>query len=316
MPPVWDLTTVNDELDLLEFRLRYLDEVVDRFVVVEAPRTFAGATKPLHVTERLERFAPWAHKLDVVVAVLDEDAETPWVREGQQREEMYERAATAPPRTLLVSSDIDEVPFADTVRALSRTLERPTYLQMRHQLYYANWLLEPDWVHGFAARVEDLAATRRALDDPTTTLLGLQVDAGNHYSFLGGEAAIGAKFRAYSHQEFNTDRDNDPRHLQRCLRQRVHFSGARILTVTPRARWDDQQTALFAYRPSFFDESPAPRPWASRSYAAWVWLRRRAFLPDRVIAWADGHERALMPLLRAPMAVLYLLLLVARRATR
>ena len=48
-----DVTLLNDELDLLEFRFRYLSDFVDGFVVFEAEETFAGQSKPLLFTRSI-----------------------------------------------------------------------------------------------------------------------------------------------------------------------------------------------------------------------------------------------------------------------
>lgn len=52
-----DCFTFFNELDVLEIRLRELDGVVDRFVLVEATLTHQGKPKPLLYAENKERFA-------------------------------------------------------------------------------------------------------------------------------------------------------------------------------------------------------------------------------------------------------------------
>ena len=69
----YDCFLFNNELDLLEIRLKYLWDVVDTFVIVEADTTFAGEEKPLHFKENKERFK-WAEsKIKHVVKKVDRD---------------------------------------------------------------------------------------------------------------------------------------------------------------------------------------------------------------------------------------------------
>ena len=58
-----DTFLINDELDILELRLRYLDPVVEYFVIVESDHSFSGKPKPYHFMENRDRFKPWADKI-------------------------------------------------------------------------------------------------------------------------------------------------------------------------------------------------------------------------------------------------------------
>ena len=48
---------------MLEARLQELDSVVDKFVLVESPRTFSGQPKPLHFKDNRARFAAFSQKI-------------------------------------------------------------------------------------------------------------------------------------------------------------------------------------------------------------------------------------------------------------
>ena len=45
---VFDVFPINTEIDVLMVRLHELNSTVDRFVILEAPYTFSGLSKPLH----------------------------------------------------------------------------------------------------------------------------------------------------------------------------------------------------------------------------------------------------------------------------
>ena len=59
LPRLFDCFTFFNELDPLELRLRELDALVHRFVLVEAPQTFTGRPKPLHFKLNRDRFEPF-----------------------------------------------------------------------------------------------------------------------------------------------------------------------------------------------------------------------------------------------------------------
>src|SRR5215831_3102956 len=84
---VFDCFTFATELDLLEFRLDLLDPVVDRFVIVEAPRSHAGDPKPLTFDENRARFARHLPKIEhIVVDDLPPPVPDRWVPENFQRD--------------------------------------------------------------------------------------------------------------------------------------------------------------------------------------------------------------------------------------
>lgn len=49
------------EYDMLEFRLRLLYDQVDKFVIVEADKTFSGLDKPFDFEQHRARYA-WAEE--------------------------------------------------------------------------------------------------------------------------------------------------------------------------------------------------------------------------------------------------------------
>ena len=73
-----------NELDMLEFRLEELNDVVDRFVIVESTKTFVGKDKPLFFSENLQRFEKYLPKITHIIEQNLTD-KNPWVNESTQR---------------------------------------------------------------------------------------------------------------------------------------------------------------------------------------------------------------------------------------
>ena len=90
---IFDCFTFCNELDLLELRLETLSDVVDKFVLVEADRTFTGKSKPFFFAENKARFTNY---LDRIIHVQVEDmpqTNNPWDREHFQRKGLFVGAA-------------------------------------------------------------------------------------------------------------------------------------------------------------------------------------------------------------------------------
>lgn len=230
---VFDAFTYNGERDALLIRLHELSEVVDRFVIVEATRTFAGEAKALRLDLADPALAPFIDRIRYMVvddmpddppgaeaAAIERDwlNDPPktgfWLREKFQRNQVVRGLDEAAPDDLVLVSDVDEIPRADVVRWMrEQPADQVFGLQLRFYYFYANYRNTegPE-----AATVWSVAAPRAWLNGAGTAdrlRLGVRAgavpalivrDAGWHFSYLGmDEAAVRDKIRGFAHQEYN-----------------------------------------------------------------------------------------------------------------
>jgi len=64
---IYDCFVFEDDLDLLELRLKLLSPYVDQFIVIEATETLAGKKKKLYLKENKDRFAEYSSKIKRLV---------------------------------------------------------------------------------------------------------------------------------------------------------------------------------------------------------------------------------------------------------
>lgn len=119
---VIDAFTFFQELDLLEFRLKYLDDAVDYFVIAESNLTHSGKSKPYHFLENESRFDRWKDKIiyigveqstlglsfDKVERYTPSDGA--WILENQQRNALYHIQSILSDNDIVMISDLDEIP--------------------------------------------------------------------------------------------------------------------------------------------------------------------------------------------------------------
>ena len=188
LPEIWDAVLFSSELDLLEIRLHELAPVVSKFFVVEADRTFTGIPKNLTFAAHADRFAQFKDKLVHSVFNARELApgESPFENEGDQRRHMdallrdhlHQDQAKVPP--LVVFSDVDEIPYAHTVRLLQRCeAPSPVHLQMREYMYSFEW---PAGEGSWRAQVHQLGSPKSGYNHGQVAE-GMLADAGWHCSF-------------------------------------------------------------------------------------------------------------------------------------
>src|SRR5689334_18016752 len=102
---IYDTFPFYNELDLLEIRLEELDQVADRFVLVEATRTHTNKPKPLYYAENRDRFARFQNR--IIHVVLDDmpDTTDAWVLENFQRCGIRRGLTGCRPDDLILMSD-------------------------------------------------------------------------------------------------------------------------------------------------------------------------------------------------------------------
>lgn len=210
-----DAISFFNELDLLELRLAELSPVVDHFVIVEATVTHKGTPKPLYYAENMRRFAEWEHQIvHIIVGDMPQGEGIAAIR----RREMFQRNAILrglrgfADDDIVMISDCDELPRANCVLNALPDGMIVIYFQKLH--YYNINTFAPDraWPGTRACRVADARAlsphiVRNGIGQPDHIYPAYRhiPDAGWHYSYFGGAAAVQYKMTEFLHQELVTD---------------------------------------------------------------------------------------------------------------
>ena len=136
LPRVYDLFIFGGELDLLEARLHVLDGVVDRFVFIEADRTFSGLNRTMVFERHWSRFERFRDRIVYRAwRAADASAKDALTCDRQRNRDFNSwqcqrllrgrlsielLAAGARPEDVVVSSDVDEIPKAGYVDLFRR----------------------------------------------------------------------------------------------------------------------------------------------------------------------------------------------------
>jgi beta-1,4-mannosyl-glycoprotein beta-1,4-N-acetylglucosaminyltransferase len=214
---LYDCFPFFDELDRLEIRLNVLNEIVDRFVLVESPLTHHGQDKPLFYAENQARFAPFRDKIIHVVSEnpppaprMDEAAQI-WRFENFQRDAVMRGLADCRQDDVVLISDVDEIPDPAKVAAWRDTPGIKVFEQQM-MYYYLNmrcWT-KPVWRGTRMGRLADLldpaqdlrpyagiSFSRKGLPTYFRHCDGPRVKGGGwHFSYCGGAEAIMKKMRS------------------------------------------------------------------------------------------------------------------------
>jgi hypothetical protein len=191
---------------------------VDRFVLVEANRTFQNAEKPFYFTEQMDdpRWKKYSEKITIVhVSNMPADTDA-WGRERHQRDAIVQAVANAAPEDIIMIGDADEIPRPETVDYL-RTSERSIW-GFRMPLFnfrYNYMLINQDcytvWSGALRKKLlvsaEDFRRMRHALNDfeygAKDSMLEIVEHAGWHFTYLGNEDFAKTKIQSFAHAETN-----------------------------------------------------------------------------------------------------------------
>ena len=216
---IYDCFMFNNELDVLEIRLRELDRVVDRFVLVEAAETHTGLAKALHFAENRERFRPWLDRILQITLKRLPAGEDAWVKENAQRNMLTRGLQDLADDDLVIISDVDEIPRASAVREAVKAQEIAVFgFSLAHFQMRLNYVqitgddpifVWPVAVRGALAR----STTPQKLRDYRIHLQKRQArgplrpdervlyHAGWHFSYIGDDSHIRQKLKSFAHRE-------------------------------------------------------------------------------------------------------------------
>jgi energy-converting hydrogenase A subunit M len=223
-----DTFVFYNELTMLQFRLKELNDHVDYFVLVEAKKTFAGNSKPLFYAENIDRFYAYKDKIihivvddlpvsakEVIDAAADSSDPSPaWKNEYHQRREGIRRGLEKlkpNDEDIILVSDIDEIPKVETLDALRQNglPSKDGVCRLMQEMYYYNLKCkhEIDWC--FAKAVEyGTFNNKYNLDSQRIRMLSdcaAIENAGWHFSYFGNVQFIKNKIKNFSHQEYNNE---------------------------------------------------------------------------------------------------------------
>lgn len=227
---IYDCFPFFNELDLLEIRLNELDSVVDKFVLVEATKTFQKKDKPLYFAENKERFKKFEDK--IIHIVVDKfpgffrkwRVPTAWDYDNYQKDQVVHALKDCDDNDVIIISDLDEIPSSEIILKYKDHPGVKVFEQLLCN-YYLNCVAikSPSELHlnnvdgmtywrgSVMLNFSDFTSFKNArkLRDKTTNENIISIEkAGWHFSFIGNFDKIRQKLDSWAHTnetEYNPD---------------------------------------------------------------------------------------------------------------
>lgn len=238
---IYDCFTFYNELDILEIRLNELNDVVDKFVIVEATKTFQFNRKPLFYAENKQRFKKFEKK--IIHVVVDKyptwwsklRKPTAWDYEYNQRNQILKGLKKCRQDDIILISDVDEIPKADKIFDNKNTSKIIIFEHILYQFRYNFKLSESNVSYPLVQRNDGIyinglimlpykKITRPQFirniifKDHDENEVKKELNGGWHFSFIGDTKHIINKLQSFAHMEFNTEYYKDENRIEEALR--------------------------------------------------------------------------------------------------
>ena len=223
-----------NEKELVELRIKYLEKIVDIFVVVEANITHQGKKKEWNFPDILENnLKDFKNKIQYHQLKIDPikiKNEESWIIDNVKGDDAhridnfqrnYIKAACKKfsNKDILIISDVDEIPSKQKLEFItSCDFKKIAPVALEQHLFHidCNFLRLESWRGSIATTMEICNAYSPQELRRNRNRISHFFDSGWSFSSFGGPEKIKEKFEAFAHKEYNNDKFKNIDHILNC----------------------------------------------------------------------------------------------------
>ena len=243
-----------NELDLLDIRLKLLDEIVDKIVLVESTRTFTLTKKRLFYNENKNRYKKYRNKI-IHIIVDDSPAlfnkffvHKPknifWLLKNKksiflnahdidfyQKNQVFKGLKNCDGNDILILSDLDEIPNPSVFEDLETLKRGNIALELDLYCYFLNGKVfnikskkNIKWTgpsitqfKNFRSFHDERHGARNSFKGNEELQFKKVQSAGWHFTYLGGLKSLNFKIKSTAHTELNTRLINTQSNLKNLI---------------------------------------------------------------------------------------------------
>ena len=223
-----------NEKELVELRIKYLEKVVDIFVVIEANITHQGKKKdwnfPKVLNNSLKKFSnkiqyyqinidPEKIKNEESWIVGNIKGDDAWRIENFQRNYIKVACKNFSNNDILLISDADEIPSKKRVNFIkSCDFNKIAPVALEQFLFHidCNFLKWEPWLGTIATTIELCISYSPNRHRRDRNIMSHFNEGGWSFSSFGGPSKIKEKFESIAHREFNNEKFKNEDHINKC----------------------------------------------------------------------------------------------------
>ena len=223
-----------NEKELIELRLKYLNSIVDYFVVIEANITHQGKKKewnfPNILKTDLTEFSNKIqyHQLHIDIEKIKEEeswiiddikGDDAWRIENFQRNYIKTACNKFSNEDILIISDVDEIPSKQKLRFIkSCDFKKIAPIALEQNLFHidCNFLSLESWRGSIVTTMQICNAFSPHQFRRARNRISHFTDSGWSFSSFGGPKKVKEKLESIAHREFNNDKYKNADHIMNC----------------------------------------------------------------------------------------------------
>ena len=246
-----DAFTFFNEKELVELRVKYLNEIVDYFVVVEADTTHTGKSKKWNFADILNSsLKEYSHKIQyhqmkVDLAEVKRERENSkkyaggvwgpsWKIENMQRNFIRNSCSNFSTKDIILISDLDEIPSKEKIEFIKScdfSVIAPVAFEQSLFHLNCNYLNLERWIGTVATTKELIDKYEPQIFRDNKSRISTFNNAGWSFSSFGGAKKIKEKFEAFAHKEYNDDKFKSIEHIENCQKNGLDLFHRKVETV-------------------------------------------------------------------------------------
>ncbi len=223
-----------NEAELVELRVKYLEKIVDSFVIIEADITHQGKKKewnfPKILENKLKKYSskiqyhqlkidPEKIKNEESWIIDDVKGDDAWRIENFQRNYIKIACEKFSDDDILIISDVDELPSKSKLEFIkSCDFKKIAPIALEQHLFHidCNFLRLESWRGSIATTIKICNAFSPHQFRRARNRISHLTDAGWSFSSFGGVRKIMEKFESIAHKEFNNEKFKNEDHIKNC----------------------------------------------------------------------------------------------------
>ena len=220
-----DAFTFFNERELVELRVKYLNDIVDCLLIVEADHTHTGKKKEWNFPDVLKnRLQKFSHKIQYHQMNVDleraESEKSPnyigktlgrsWKVESMQRnflKESYNKFSSS--QDIIIISDLDEIPSKDKISFIKNSnFKEVAPVALGQSLFHlnCNYVDLEQWIGSVIITKQLINKYEPQVFRDYKNRISRFNDAGWSFSSFGGVKRVREKLEAFCHEEYNKEK--------------------------------------------------------------------------------------------------------------
>jgi len=243
-----------NELDLLDIRLKLLDDIVDKVILIESTRTFTLTKKRLFYNENKNRYSKYKNKITHIIvddspALLNKffvhkPKSIFWLLKNKksiflnahdidfyQKNQVSKGLENCDENDILILSDLDEIPNPSIFKDLENLKKGRNALELDLYCYFLNGKVfdkesktNIKWIGPsitkfkyFRSFHDERHGARNSFKNNKKLQFKKIQNAGWHFTYLGGLKSLNLKIKSTAHTELNTRSINTQSNLKNLI---------------------------------------------------------------------------------------------------